>query len=132
MSATNREIVEEIYAAANRGDLEALAANFHPDVVLHQAPSLPYGGDHKGREATMACLLAMFTEHWDVSALTVHNIAVDGDMVISAVDLTAIARPTGRQVEMPFRECFTIRDGLVVDLQPFYYDTAAVAAAFAA
>ena len=43
----------------------------------------------------------------------------------------ATARPTGKQVKMPFRECFTLRDGLVVDLQPFYYDTAAIAAAFA-
>jgi ketosteroid isomerase-like protein len=128
----NREIVEEIYAAANRGDLEAIAARMHPDVVLHQAPSLPYGGEYEGVEAAMACLVEMFTRHWEVGALTVHNIAVDGDVVITAVDLIATARPTGKQVKMPFRECFVLRDGLVVDLQPFYYDTAAIAAAFAA
>ncbi len=129
--ATNREIVEQIYACANAGDLAGVAARLHPDVVLHQAPSLPYGGEYVGREATMGCLLKMFAEYWQVGALTVHGIAVDGDLVISAVDLAATARPTGRAVSMPFRECFRLRDGLVVDLQPFYYDTAAIAEAFA-
>lgn len=132
MSASNREIVEQIYAAANAGDLEGVAARLHPDVVLRQAASLPYGGEYVGREAAMGCLLKMFAEFWEVGALTVHNLAVDGDLVISAADLTATARPTGQAVHMPFRECFTLRDGLVVELQPFYYDTAAIAAAFAA
>jgi ketosteroid isomerase-like protein len=128
----NREIVEQIYAAANADDLEGVAARLHPDVVLRQAPSLPYGGECVGREAAMGCLLKMFAEYWDVGALTVPGIAVDGDLVISAVGLTAVARPTGRSVFMPFRECLRLRDGLVVDLQPFYYDTAAIAEAFAA
>jgi ketosteroid isomerase-like protein len=132
VSATNREIVEQIYAAANAGDLAGVAARLHPDVVLRHAPSLPYGGEYVGREAAVGCLVKMFAEFWEVGALTVHNIAVDDDVVITAVDLTATARPTGRQVFMPFRECFRLRDGLVVDLQPFYYDTAAIAEAFAA
>jgi ketosteroid isomerase-like protein len=131
VTASNREIVEQIYAAANAGDLAGVAARMHDDVVLHQAPSLPYGGEYVGKEAAMGCLLKMFAQYWEVGALTVHNIAVDDDLVITAVDLTATARPTGRRVVMPFRECFRLRDGLVVDLQPFYYDTAAIAEAFA-
>ena len=129
-STDNRAVVAEIYEAANRGDLPFIQARLHPDIVLHQAASLPYGGEYVGRDATMGCLIKMFTEHLDVTALTVHNIAVDEDMVITAVDLAATARSTGKDVSMPFRECFRIRDGLVVDLQPFYYDTVAFAAAF--
>jgi ketosteroid isomerase-like protein len=128
--STNRDIVAEIYEAANGGDLPRLESRFHPDIVLHQAASLPYGGEYVGRQATMGCLVKMFTEYLEVGGLTVRNIAVDGDLVISAVDLTATARRTGKDVSMPFRECFQLRDGLVVDLQPFYYDTAAFAAAF--
>jgi hypothetical protein len=126
----NRSIVAGIYAAANRGDLEYIRSAFHPDIVLHQAPSLPYGGEYRGRDATMAAITAMFVEHLEVGGLTVRNIAVDGDVVIGCVDMTARARCTGKDVSMPFRECFLLRDGLVVDLRPFYYDTAALAEGF--
>jgi hypothetical protein len=130
LEQANRAVVEQIYAAAGRGDLDGVAARFSPDIVLHQAESLPYGGEFRGIEATMATLGAMFAEHYEVRALDVENIAVDRDVVIGCVTLRAGIRKTGKDVEMPFRECFRLRDGLVVDLRPFYYDTAALAAAF--
>ena len=128
----NRSIVGKIYAAANRGDLQGVADRFHPDIVLRQAASLPYGGEFHGLAATMATLGRMFAEHYEVEALEVDHIAVDGDLVISAATLRAGIRRTGERIVMPFRECFVLRDGLVVELQPFYYDTAALVAAFGA
>lgn len=127
----NRAAVQRIYDAANQGDLAAVAAGFHPDIVLRQPASLPYGGEFVGREAAMATIVRMFTEHYEVSRLELTHLAVDADLVISAATLHATARPTGRAVVMPFRECFTMRHGLAVELTPFYFDTAALAAAFA-
>lgn len=126
----NRALVADIYAAANRGDLDFIAGRLHPDVVMHQAPSLPYGGEFVGRDAVLATLVEMFVEHYEVRELRLENLAVDDDLVIGCATLRAGIRATGAEIEMPFRECFRLRGGLVVDVRPFYYDTAALAAAF--
>jgi hypothetical protein len=41
---TGVEVLEALIAAMRRGDLDAAAALIHPDVMVSEPASLPYGG----------------------------------------------------------------------------------------
>ena len=42
-------------ASGTPADRSALLQTLHPDIVLYQPPSLPYGGEWRGREAFGEC-----------------------------------------------------------------------------
>jgi ketosteroid isomerase-like protein len=126
----NRRIVQRIYDAANSGDVATIQSLLDPDIVLHQASTLPHGGEFRGLEAAMAGIGRMF-ETLDLSEIKVHQLAVSGDLVVAAVTLLGRLRPSGAPLDMQVRECFRLRNGKVYELQPFYFDTGALAAAAA-
>ena len=68
-----RSVVREFYDHSLRGDLEGVAKVAHPDIVVHEAESLPYGGTHTGRDAVLQ-LLAQLYSIIDLDAIVVgHN-----------------------------------------------------------
>jgi ketosteroid isomerase-like protein len=98
----------------------------HPDVVVHIPPSMPYGGDHVGREAFVRMAEAMGAT-WRVSdGLDMTFTALSEDQVACLVSWTAESRHTGRRLPMLQHELYTIADGQITDIRIFYWDTAAV------
>ena len=55
--------------------------------------------------------------------------ALAGDQVIALSRMTAVAKPTGRLVEMHVAETFQVSDGKIAAVRPYYFDTAALLAA---
>ena len=52
--------VRKLFQAAARRDAGGYFAAYHTDVVISEAPSLPYGGDHRGAEGVMRHAEATF------------------------------------------------------------------------
>src|SRR5262249_25556480 len=48
------ETVKRLFDAVNRHDQAAILEAYHTEVVIHEAPSLPYGGDYQGHEGAIA------------------------------------------------------------------------------
>ena len=59
-----------------------------------------------------------------VEEALVARYVADGETVVVVSRFRLTARRTGRTVEVPLTEVFRVRGGRIVDLQPFYYDTA--------
>ncbi|GGQ01219.1 ketosteroid isomerase-like protein [Actinomadura coerulea] len=131
------EALERFYAAEadylaaggpGKGDFSVMAAHLTPDVVMHQAPSLPYGGTWRGHDG-MERFMAVMSELWSDLTFREQHYAVDGETVMVRNDCVFRARATGREVDTSVLQWITVRDGLVSEFRPFYLDTATVLAA---
>ena len=130
------EALERFYAAegaymkAAGGDFAALAATLHPEVVLHQSPDLPWGGEfrgHAGYENWARQMSAAF-DQLDVKDL---RLFARGDTVVAACRLVTRSRATGAIVDAPMTQVVTVRDDLIIDFRPFYWNVPAYRAAVA-
>lgn len=101
---------------------------YHPAVVIHEAPSLPYGGDHVGLEGAVEHARAFLAtwgdrqrpEHHDVHAHWV----VGHEEVACRWELRAAeGRQTRRFLAMSH---YRFRDGLIVESRMFHFDLPAV------
>jgi uncharacterized protein len=123
-SADTRRVVSACYAAARANDAAAILELMDPDVVLREPASLPNAGVHRGVDQVMQALVPVFAL-FDLSRLTIEKIVVDGEYGIGLVDLPFRDR-AGQSCEVS--EVYRVRNGRVVEIRPFYWDTAAIAA----
>ncbi|MER5301856.1 nuclear transport factor 2 family protein [Streptomyces lasiicapitis] len=133
---------EARYLAAGgpgRASFDLLAPYFAPDVVLHQADALPYGGTWRGHEGMERFFLAM-SAAWTEFEIGEQRFLVaedggegggdgDGGTVVVRSEIRARARATGRELAFPILQTITIADGRITEVWPFYWDTAALAEA---
>ena len=134
----NIAVVRKLFEAVEtRGDPEDFAARwaaylamYDPDVVIHEAPSLPYGGDYSGDDAVARHAHA-FSGAWrglqstNDRRLEPHILA-DGDHVIVLWRQKGTSAD-GDIVDMPAVSVYQLKAGRVVDSRMFHFDTAAVA-----
>ncbi len=120
---SNLEIVEAIYHAVGQGDLATVLSYLDAGVTAHQAESLPYAGVYRGPAGFQQMGEAIFNT-WSDFQSKPHKFVHDGDTVIVLATMTGMARRTSNQLDMPLAECWSFRDGKVIDIQPFYWDTA--------
>ncbi|MBH5335588.1 nuclear transport factor 2 family protein [Streptomyces pactum] len=105
-----------------------LAPYFAPDVVLHQADALPYGGVWRGHDGLQRFFLAM-SGTWESFAMVEQRFLAVGDPVVVLTQVRARVRATGRELGFPILQTIGFRDGRIAEVRPFYWDTAAIARA---
>lgn len=118
-----RTVADRYYAAIGAHDIEGALALIAEDVVLREAPSLPYGGTHHGRDKFVE-VLGGATEFVDIDSIALEHLLVDGERVAAFVTCRAPSQKDG-----PPSYCLDwllIRGGKIVELTPFYFDTAAM------
>jgi len=117
---------EEEYVASGAKDFSVIAETLHEDVVMHQAASLPYGGDWKKREGFEAWIKAMNGVWSKLEHRDVHIFDAGDDTVFTRARAVVTSRATGQTIEFPILHQVTIRDGKIFRAEPFYWDTAAL------
>jgi uncharacterized protein len=123
---SSRTVAQRYYEAIGAHDIEGALALIAEDVVLREAPSLPYGGTHHGRDKFIEALGGA-TEFVDIDSIVLEHLLVDGERVAAFVVCRAPSQKDG-----PPSYCLDwllIRGGKIVELTPFYFDTAAMLAA---
>jgi uncharacterized protein len=120
----------EYLAAGGPGtaSFDPLAPFFAADVELHQAEALPYGGVWRGHDGIERFFLAM-SETWDVFEMVEQEFLATGDTAVVLTQVHARARRTQRRVDFPILQTIRIEAGQIAEVRPFYWDTAAIAAA---
>jgi uncharacterized protein len=104
---------------------------YHPDVVIHEAPSLPYGGEYQGLPGAVEHALG-FTRTWDrlqpppQRDLSPRVIATDTEAVVI---WTLRGRRRGDQdvAEFPAVSHYRFHAGRVIESRMSLFDTVAVA-----
>ena len=118
MSQENVEIVRAAFAAWNAGDMEAVFAHFHPELVYHPRADEPDPSPHVGRDAYER-LVYGFVDSFSEVTFEVLELIDAGDHVIASTVLHAVLRgqgsASGAGVSDTYVFVYKLRDGLVVE-----------------
>ena|SRR5579859_5517247 len=125
----NRKVFTACYEAAREGDWERFKSHLDPEVELHEAASLPYGGACKGPDRVVAFLQVMFSA-WGSVEFELDQMLVGRDLGFVLFDVRFTAR-RGAAVHIPVVELWRICDAKLTEIRPFYFDTHAVRNALA-
>lgn len=120
---------EAAYLTEGAG-FEEMARYLAPDVVMHQASSLPYGGQWRGHEGIRGFLAAMGNS-WDGLWFDEQQFLSEDDRIVVYSSGKLRARRTGRILETSLLQWIRFSDGLIAEFRPYYHDTSAVLAVLA-
>jgi uncharacterized protein len=99
----------------------------HDDFVGYEAGGLPYSGEYHSPQGFFE-LMAKMNDGMDVTLGPSVQFLSEGDTVAVRFRLAFTSRATGKSVEMGMVEVYTVRDGLIVELDVYYKDPSAVTA----
>ena len=119
----NVETVRALYAAV--GDpADDLRRFFTPDVIISEAPDLPYGGTFIGPGA-LRPLVTRINGLITATNVAVGQFAVAENQVIAMLSFD-VALPDGSARRQHVAEEFLFDGELIRQIRPFYYDTSLI------
>ena len=118
MSQENVEIVRAAFAAWNAGDMDAVFALYHPELVYHPRADEPDPSPHVGRDAYER-LVRGFVDSFSEVTVEVLEVIDAGDHVIASTVLHVVLRgqggASGAGVSDTYVFVYKLRDGLVAE-----------------
>ena len=125
MQKTNQQIIQSIYDAAKCGDLATILSFIDPEIEAFEADSLPYGGTYHGHEGFRR-LFSLVFQSWRSFEFEVDDILDAGEHVVGLLRVKVGLRGSDSDVTTKVAEFWKLRGGKVIELRPFYWDTAAL------
>jgi ketosteroid isomerase-like protein len=117
-------LVQRSYVAFERGDLDAVLADMHPDIEWHQAQGLPHGGYYRGIDEVRRNIFEpLDAEWWDEFTATPDEFLDAGDRIVVLGRYRGVAKGTGKILDVPFVHVWTLRGDQAVRFRQFL-DTA--------
>ncbi|OBA82340.1 hypothetical protein A9W99_11405 [Mycobacterium sp. 1164966.3] len=127
MASDPRGIVDNFMKAIVEERFDDGRMLLHDDFVVYEAGGLPYSGEYHGPDDFFE-LFAKMNEAMELSPGETVQHLLSGDVVAIRGRLKFTARASGESVEMSLVEIYTVRDGLIAELDVYYKDPSAVAA----
>ncbi len=123
------QIVKDFMAALIDGDWAKTSGYLHEDLTIEEASCMPYPGLWRGIDGYKA-LGDRFKEVWIRDWTHGEYFYAESEGVVVKQNIfKATARATGIEVEMPIVEFIYFEDDKIRAIVPYYWDTAAIAAA---
>jgi ketosteroid isomerase-like protein len=118
------DIVRRSYDAFERGDMDGVLGDMHPDIVWEQAQGLPHGGVYHGLgEVRRNVFDPLDAEWWDeFSAVPGEFLEAAGQVVVLG-RYRGTAKGTGKVLDVPFVHVWTLEGDKAVRFRQFL-DTA--------
>ena len=128
-----RQVLARFFEAERRymqegGSFAEFAATLADDVVLHQSPDLPWGGEYVGPARYEEWARAMRTV-FDRVDMRAPQFFEQGDTVVVVGTLITRVRATGETMELPMAQVVRVEAGKITGFRPFYWNVAYVDAA---
>src|SRR5215831_9163124 len=126
----NKRAVEALFEAVDRSDSEGVRAGYAENIAIHEAASLPYGGDYRGLDVALRHGQG-FRAAWDrfqpyeARGLDPRIIA-DGDHVVVLWRHTIENPDSGDRLDLPGVSIYRMENEKVADSRMFHFDTAAL------
>lgn len=98
-----------------------LAAVLDPEVVLHQSPDLPWGGEFHGHAGYEAWARQM-SEAFDQLEVKDRQVFAGGDTVVAVCRLVTRSRSTGAVLDAPMVQVVSVKGERIVAFRPFYWN----------
>jgi ketosteroid isomerase-like protein len=130
MSKEDVEIVRKVFAAFDRGEIEAVLRLCEEDIVITQPVEVPgINPQQRGHQGVLEAF-AIWPEQWDDFRVEVLELtAAPADRVVAKIRTLGRGKQSGVEVDMDFSFVFTVRDGKLVEWQLFLREDQALEAA---
>ena len=116
-------IAQRLYGAALTGDWKTAGEIIAPECVIVEASALPFAGTYQGLEGLKA-LFAKFAESISAKNLKFRPMLSGPDLVCAQLEI--IVEHAGKDVALKVVEILRFKNGRVVELTPYYFDSALV------
>jgi ketosteroid isomerase-like protein len=126
----NVALIQKLYSAFSRGDIQTILDNVTPDVewILEGPEIIPFAGKRTGPDQVRGFFTALGSTQSD-QKLTIDDYIAQGDKVAAVGRYSAVVTATGKKLNSAAAHIFTIRDGKVSRFLDFG-DTAQAADAY--
>jgi ketosteroid isomerase-like protein len=128
MSSDNKQVVQRVYDAFGKGDIESILGNLTDDFIWNVPGPAPFAGRRTGLDG-MRQFFQQLASSVEIEQFDVNEILADGDKVVVLGKEREKIRATGNIFETEFVHVYTLRGGKLAHGQVFA-DTAASAAAW--
>ncbi|MBX3510154.1 MAG: nuclear transport factor 2 family protein [Hyphomonadaceae bacterium] len=122
------DVMHAANAEAAKGNWDGVRAFFHEDLVMYEADSIPYGGAYHGH-AGHAELKEKQQQAWANNVIHPITYLGDDNHAVSITRKVAIARATGRPIDVHVTSWWKMRGDKVAEIRVFYEDAGAITAA---
>jgi len=113
---------EEFSGLFRSGKMEEACRKYmHPDLEIHEPPSLPQGGVFRGWDAPIQ-VTKIYTGIWDIEVGPL-EMCEAGNLLIWRAVFTWKSKKTGKSVTAPAVEVNYFKDGKTVRMEVFHHDT---------
>jgi uncharacterized protein len=130
LTQINAQAAQRLFEAVEHRSREGVMALYHENIVINEAPSLPYGGEFLGHEGALRHGQG-FRAAWDrfqpsrTRGLEPRFIA-QGEHVAVLWRHRAENHETGERIDLPAAGVYRFVDGKVVNSRMFHFDIAAL------
>jgi uncharacterized protein len=130
LTRINAQAARRLFEAVEHRSREGVVAIYDQNIIINEAPSLPYGGEFLGHEGALRHGQG-FRAAWDrfqpskTRGLEPRFIA-QGDHVAVLWRHRAENHETGERLDLPAAGFYRFVDGKVVDSRMFHFDIAAL------
>lgn len=125
LEADNLKVVVKYYESLFKTkDFDALATVVADGAIYNQAVGLPYGGTYTGLDewTKMFAKSAEFFE-LQIEKEPVYFSDASKNEVIIYFTIGCKSKKSGKTMSVPISEHFDLKDGKIIAVRPFYYDT---------
>ena len=126
----NKALVEKMYAAFGRGDVQTILDPLAPNVewTMEGPSTLPFAGKKIGPGQVRSFFESLATTQ-EKQKLTIDDYIAQGDKVATTGRYSAVVKATDKRFDCAVAHVFTIRDGKITKFLDFA-DTAQMADAY--
>jgi len=118
MSQPPADVIRDLYAAFERGDIRAILAMIDEDIDWHVPQNLPHGGDFSGREA-VGRFFEGIGEHWDDLEVDLEEVVGAGERVIVLCRIHGRLRVNAVETGYTSAHSWIVREGTPVQFTEF-------------
>ena len=125
-------VVRQLFEAVERRDAASLLACYDPAIRIHEAPSLPYGGEYDGLEGAVRHAQG-YLRTWDAHQSGAERqldpeLICSGDRVAVLWRQKARSQRTGRAIDLPVLSLYRVgASGKVLEARMCHFDTVQLA-----
>ncbi|MEO7991538.1 MAG: hypothetical protein ABI663_18440 [Chryseolinea sp.] len=110
------------------GDFVSMQKIISKDAINSQAEGLPYGGTYIGFDG----MVQMFTKaqgyfNLEIVSEPVYFTSPNKNEVIIHFTIKCKSKKSNNEITMPIAEYFEVKNGMIIGIRPFYFDTKAFA-----
>ncbi len=121
----NLAVVQKMYRALARKDLDAVREILHPEIEWIQNAGFPGGSRQVGADAVLRGVFARFGVEWVDWQANVEQWLDAGETIVALGQYRGTFKATGKSTNAAFAHVYDVRNGRIVRFRQ-YADTAVV------